>query len=224
MPKRTLPRLTRTQARILSSLNHLRVPTTSVHIDDDADLSRGGYGEVYKARLDGFLLPVAVKELRAPGNKKQWLRVEMVSGSVHYMGPSIDTQRPPKQSFVRELRVWSEMDHPNIIPLVGFHLDSKRGVFRFISPFLGEGNVTEYLERTKADASTRFRLVSTTFLRTTILHSTRHSHGTSKVIDTAAALAYLHEQNICHGDVKSVRRAILSCFQQAYTLTCRQTR
>lgn len=68
-----------TQARILSSLDHLKVAKSSIHIYEDSDMFRGGYGEVYEARLDGYPLPVAVKELRPAGSQRQRLRVEIVS-------------------------------------------------------------------------------------------------------------------------------------------------
>lgn len=64
------------------------------------------------------------------------------------------------QAFARELRVWTDLDHPNVLPLVGFYLNSEEGVCWFISPFMTEGNVREYLERANPDMLARLRLVS----------------------------------------------------------------
>ncbi|CAE6502288.1 unnamed protein product [Rhizoctonia solani] len=76
----------------------------------------------------------------------------------------------------RELHTWSKCKHPNVLPLLGF------GVFRggigMVSPWMGQGTLPRYLER-NPDAN-RCNLC----------------------IQICIGLAYLHEIEIIHGDLK----------------------
>lgn len=45
-----------------------------------SDVAGGSYGVVRRARLDGYPLPVAVKELRQAQSGKEQFRVELVRG------------------------------------------------------------------------------------------------------------------------------------------------
>lgn len=59
-------------------MDNKRVLKTSVHIDEDSDMAQGSYGQVRRATLDGYDLPVAVKELRPAGTNEKRLRLEIV--------------------------------------------------------------------------------------------------------------------------------------------------
>jgi len=72
--------------------------------------------------------------------------------------------------LLRELMVWTYLEHPNIVPLLGLSL-SHSPYASMVSPWYEKGNVHRYLE-TFADIigiSDRLRLVILCFSQTTII-------------------------------------------------------
>lgn len=67
------------KASTLLSVETKRTQRDAVHIDEESDMARGSYGDVRRATLKGLPRPVAVKELRPAGTKRERLRVEIVS-------------------------------------------------------------------------------------------------------------------------------------------------
>ncbi|KIO29775.1 hypothetical protein M407DRAFT_69970, partial [Tulasnella calospora MUT 4182] len=82
----------------------------------------------------------------------------------------------------RELRVWAKAKHPNVLELVGYSLSENYGSAQFVSPYMPNGNVKEYMKRTQATADVRLGFVRGITL----------------------GMAYLHscDPPICHGDLK----------------------
>ncbi|KLO14151.1 kinase-like protein, partial [Schizopora paradoxa] len=76
----------------------------------------------------------------------------------------------------RELRVWSNLSHPNILPLLGYVMFGEYPAF--VSKWMIHGSVCEYIEE-----------------RTNV-PITQMTRG------IAAGLSYLHDQNIVHSDLK----------------------
>ncbi|KAG9018735.1 hypothetical protein FRB90_010203 [Tulasnella sp. 427] len=106
---------------------------------------------------------VAVKTLRA---------VRLPSG--------LDNAQIAKRLLKRlgpELQIWMRLEHPNVVPLVGFTITEE---IALVSPWFERGNVSKYLEA-HPDAN-RMRLTQ----------------------GFAAGLAYLHSSTpvIVHGDIK----------------------
>lgn len=64
------------------------------------------------------------------------------------------------QRLARELKVWGAVDHPNLLPLIGFHLSDDMATALLISPFMAHGHIQEYLEKHKPTAQKRLQLVS----------------------------------------------------------------
>lgn len=62
------------------------------------------------------------------------------------------------------MKIWGNMKHPNILPVIGFHLDRHHTTAWLISPWEDEGNLSAYVRRTKPDEKTRLQLVSVTYL------------------------------------------------------------
>ena len=89
---------------------------------------------------------VAVKELNPVGDDEERLKLGTVRHSYSSLLRSL-TNTAHHQSFARELRVWSRVDHPNVLPLTGFFLDANATVALFIAPFEPHGNLRRYLER-----------------------------------------------------------------------------
>jgi len=80
--------------------------------------------------------------------------------------------------LLRQIRVWGNIEHANIIPFLGISFDFHGRMPCLVSPFLRNGNIVDYLKK-HPHAS-----------RLTFIHQ------------TAEALLYLHNQGIVHGDIK----------------------
>ncbi|KAG8891135.1 hypothetical protein FRB99_003842, partial [Tulasnella sp. 403] len=161
--------LERDLARALAPLEHLRLRRSLfTFAKSDEETRVGGFGSVHRAKMTkGLLVPsvvVAVKKLRAAGDKSKCIRIVI--------------------ALVRELTVWSSFDHPNILPLLGFHLNDRYDEAWLVSNYMQHGNVNEYIAREKPNVGQRLKLA----------------------IDTAEGLRYLHTLNppVCHGDIKPV--------------------
>ncbi|KAJ3068035.1 hypothetical protein HDU98_008792 [Podochytrium sp. JEL0797] len=83
-------------------------------------ISRGGFGEVLKAKWLGHTV-VAVKRLH--------IRLETAK---------------LKEDFYREVRTWFPLRHPNILPLLGACATAERPFM--VSPFMERGHALQYLE------------------------------------------------------------------------------
>lgn len=49
------------------------------------------------------------------------------------------------RSFARELRIWTNLNHPNILPCLGFAVDGNSP--RLVSQWMENGNLIQYLEK-----------------------------------------------------------------------------
>ncbi|KAG8908157.1 hypothetical protein FRB99_008700 [Tulasnella sp. 403] len=134
----------------------------------DSEIGIGGFGIVHRATLQkrpfAPKVHIAVKKLHTIGEWEDLLRVAL--------------------ALVQELDVWTKLNHPNILPLLGFHLSSGLNEAWLVSPYESNGNIFEYLERTQLGLDGRLELAK----------------------DTAKGLEYLHTRipPICHGDIKSL--------------------
>lgn len=63
------------------------------------------------------------------------------------------------EAFARELLVWSNLDHDNVLNLIGWQHNSEQGILWFISPFMVEGNVKKYLKKLNPSMPIRLSLV-----------------------------------------------------------------
>ncbi|KAH8114408.1 kinase-like domain-containing protein [Phellopilus nigrolimitatus] len=82
------------------------------------------------------------------------------------------------KSLARELRIWSGLHHPNVLPLLGFTIDD--GVYpALISSWMTNGTVIQYLKENPT------------------------SSKLSMVKGIALGLCYLHTMGVIHSDMKS---------------------
>jgi len=85
-----------------------------------------------------------------------------------------------KMKLLREGKLWSQLDHPNITPFYGICFDiGPPSAPCLVSPYFKNGNVAKYLEQNPN--ANRMKLVS----------------------QVVVGLKYLHGHNIIHGDIKA---------------------
>ncbi|KAG8891423.1 hypothetical protein FRB99_003601, partial [Tulasnella sp. 403] len=107
-----------------------------------SEIGVGGFGTVHRGILQKRMfapkIVVAVKKLYTTGERDKRVRVAL--------------------ELVRELTVQATLDHPNILPLLGFHLSTGLDEAWLISPYEPNGNVYDYLERVNPPLEKRLDL------------------------------------------------------------------
>ncbi|KAG8937203.1 hypothetical protein FRC02_003878 [Tulasnella sp. 418] len=88
-------------------------------------VSLGGYSDVYQGTMQTKRgrVKVAIKELRIPA---------------HLLGERF------QKHFLREVKVWIALEHPNIVQFLGYAIDSG-GFPRLISPWYDHGDLQKYI-------------------------------------------------------------------------------
>lgn len=65
-----------------------------------------------------------------------------------------------RQRLAREIELWKDLDHPNILPFIGFHWDRPLKRAWLVMPLVTGGTLQEYMKRTPAPSlDSRARLV-----------------------------------------------------------------
>lgn len=83
------------------------------------------------------------------------------------------------KAFSREAVLWGQLSHSNLLPFYGiYRLEDTHRRICLVSPWMEHGNVNDFLE--KEPDFPRIYLIS----------------------DIAAGIAYLHDKNVVHGDLK----------------------
>ncbi|KAG8924654.1 Receptor-interacting serine/threonine-protein kinase 2 [Tulasnella sp. 417] len=153
-------------SKTLNSMHHLRIDPghLTLHLNPSVPLSDSISEGVQKALLDGAVV-VAVKQL------------SFRSG---------DPTNRIAFRIARELKVWAMLHHPHILSLIGFHLDLARHNAWIISPYLANGNVTNFLKVELLGQTARLKLIS-------------------QLLQAAQGIMYLHENDppIIHGGIKA---------------------
>ncbi|KAJ7141696.1 kinase-like domain-containing protein [Mycena crocata] len=87
-------------------------------------------------------------------------------------------QRDIRRKFYREALVWKRLRHSYIVPLIGIDTESFPSSFCMVSPWMKNGTVIKYL--------------------TGIGEANRRN----TIREIVQGLAYLHDQNVVHGDLR----------------------
>ncbi|KAG8986991.1 hypothetical protein FRB94_002312, partial [Tulasnella sp. JGI-2019a] len=84
--------------------------------------------------------------------------------------------------FVRELKIWSTLKHPNILPLIGFYLSEQMDLALIVCPFHPQGNIKDFLRWFKPSVLKRLELA----------------------LDALSSIEYLQNLDppVVHGDIK----------------------
>ncbi|KAJ7227928.1 kinase-like domain-containing protein, partial [Mycena rebaudengoi] len=87
-----------------------------------------------------------------------------------------------RRKFCREALVWQNLQHPFIAPLIGIDTESFPSSLCMVSPWMKSGTVLKYLN---------------------VLGPARRRTNVERLIlEIAQGLAFLHAQNIVHGDLR----------------------
>lgn len=116
-----------------------------------------------KARLRSSVLSrgplVALKRLRSTGNREQRIRVLAVRTLYRTVG--LPSPLTALKSLARELVVWNELKHPNILRLEGFYFEESSLKSAWIATlWQPQGNVLQYIASVVPSVVQRIKLVS----------------------------------------------------------------
>jgi len=90
--------------------------------------------------------------------------------------------------LAKEIRVWTKLKHENVLPLLGYFIVGKNKMPSMVSEWMEDGTMTEYMK---------------TFDRCSI-------ETLRMLVGIASGLAYLHERDVIHADLKSANILISS--------------
>ncbi|KAI5899651.1 kinase-like protein [Schizophyllum commune H4-8] len=84
------------------------------------------------------------------------------------------------KEFSKEALIWRQLNHPNVLPFYGvYYMDDARSMLCLVSPWMEHGHVMEYLRKSPPSIN-----------------------RVALAYDVASGLAYLHGENVVHGDLK----------------------
>jgi serine/threonine protein kinase len=113
---------------------------TDLERDDDV-LDSGRFGEIYKGRSRNQAICLKIIKVNRKTQIKHLLKVRQFGA---FNNPKCLTS----QTVFKEALLWGHLSHPNILPFYGiYHLEDTHGRISFVSPWMENGNVTEYLKR-----------------------------------------------------------------------------
>ena len=108
---------------------------------DDEMLDWGRFGEVYKGRSCNQAICLKVIKVNQKAQIKDLLKVSP-------FGVFNNRNCLTSQAFFKEALIGGHLSHPTILPFYGiYHLGDRHGRISFVSPWMENGNVTEYLKR-----------------------------------------------------------------------------
>ena len=95
---------------------------TKYEVDRESKIGVGFFSDVYKGTWRGSA--VAVKVL---------------------------AETTPRKVFVREIEIWKNLRHPNVLPLCGASSACGSAPWFFVSPYMKNGSLVEFLKRVEMD-------------------------------------------------------------------------
>jgi len=135
------------------------IPAEHIQTNPEPFCCGGSFSDVYEGYLSvttGIRQKVAVKLLR--GTRDDLVQM--------------------KRRVQRESRVWNNLEHPNVLPFLGFCEDLRFGRPALISLYCEEGDIMVYLEKHPS------------------------TDKAPLIFQIACGLDFLHAQDVVHGDMK----------------------
>lgn len=117
--------------------------------DVDQDPKRGGgHADIYGGTLHGH--KVALKRLRYFSNMtreetQQTSKVCVLSDCYHPIVQNIDPLEI--QDFARESLLWLQLQHENVVHLLGIDVERFPGMPCMVLPWMESGNIRNYMEK-----------------------------------------------------------------------------
>ncbi len=109
------------------------------------------------------------------------------------------------QNIAREIRVWSEFNHINILPILGYCMEGDYP--SLISKWMIKGSLREYMS--ELDRKETMKMVMRCLSSDQDIRN--GTNTLQQILGIAQGLAYIHSRNAIHSDLKSV-----SCQVQKY--------
>ena len=100
------------------------------------------------------------------------------------------------QQFCKEVVLWSTLNHPNVLKLLGVQEGMEAETFASVSEWMEHGNIIMYIKKHPVN---RLDLVSKRHLSSAFPTKTQQ-----QLHDAAQGLKYLHSAGLSHGDLKGV--------------------
>ena len=150
----------------------------------------GGFSNVRMGAFKGK--DVAVKTLRVSKTDDR--------ARVRKVGKQVTSSRSGSlihstQNFCKEVVVWKNLSHPNVLNLIGVPDTLEDGRFSMVSEWMANGNIMEYV---RSHAGNHLKLVGYDRI------FPRYLLRTFQLADAIEGLKYLHTANIVHGGLKGV--------------------
>jgi serine/threonine protein kinase len=112
---------------------------TDLERDDDV-LDSGRFGEIYKGRSRNQAICLKIIKVNRKTQIKHLVKVSL-------FGAFNNRKCLTSQAVFKEALLWGHLSHANILPFYGiYHLEDTHGRISFVSPWMENGNVTEYLK------------------------------------------------------------------------------
>ncbi|KLO13881.1 kinase-like protein [Schizopora paradoxa] len=143
---------------ILASLSHLSLEGQIVEKQSFVS-GLGGSCDVYKAWSTKHNKRVAVKQIRAFLTKE----------------PSF------AKKLAREIRIWSELEHENVLPLLGYFTEGDKAMPSLVSEWMKRGTLYDFMKSFPRGGFETYIILR----------------------DIASGLAYLHSKQVIHADLKT---------------------
>jgi serine/threonine protein kinase len=115
-----------------------------IQIVSEHPVAGGSFGDVYKGLMKGHLVAVKALRIFQDSDIVQLFKVSKCQIKSHF---SIYPIWWP-QEFSHEAVTWRQLSHPNLLPFYGIHhLNDNPSRLCLISPWMGNGRVTQFLKR-----------------------------------------------------------------------------
>ena len=107
---------------------------------DDHVMDSGHFGEIYKGYSRNQAICLKIIKVNRKTEINHLLKVSLFH--------AFNRKCLTSQAFLKEALLWGHLSHPNILSFYGiYHLKDTHGRISFVSPWMENGNVTEYLKK-----------------------------------------------------------------------------